>query len=298
MSMPNITLKVKTGVFFWRNMMVPVITAIAGKSFPKGKVTEYAYGDLKDEMLDYIAPGKASEKQTAIVHIHGGAWIAGSKGRFFSKPLMKFSDAGYPVFSLNYPLAPERPHPYMLRSLLKALVWIRYKFPHYESIHLIGDSAGGHLAMMLGIFISNPELPGKLDNLDITMLPKIRSIVDIYGVNDRITWVEDGFPGAKLFLKAYAGEKAGEHNFVSAIPVTPMDVESIDHLPPVFIVGAGKDKLLRSSKIWAERISKPFKDVQFKIYDGADHGFFSFGKGCDELSDDMLAYFGKQDLKG
>jgi acetyl esterase/lipase len=293
MNKSHITFKDTLGVFFWRNIMMPVVTAIAGKPFPKGKVTEYAYGDLKDEKLDFIAPGKDFEKQTAIVHIHGGAWISGSKGRFYSKPLMKFSDAGYPVFSLNYPLAPERPHPHMLRSLLKALVWIREKYPQYKSIHLIGDSAGGNLAMMLGIFMADPEFLGKLDNIDINRLPEIQSVVDIFGVNDRITWVEDGFPGAKLFLKAYAGEKAGEQSFVSDIPVTPMDVGSIDNLPPAFIVGAGKDKLLRSSKIWAERIGKQFKEVHFKIYEGADHGFFSFGKGCDELSNDLLAYFGK-----
>jgi acetyl esterase/lipase len=71
-----------------------------------------------------------------------------------------------------------------------------------------------------------------------------------------------------------------------------MEVAHIENLPPTFIVGA-KDKLLRSSKIWAERIGNQFKDVQFKIYEGADHGFFSFGKGCEELSDDMLAFFAK-----
>ena len=36
-----------------------------------------------------------------------------------------------------------------------------------------------------------------------------------------------------------------------------------------------------------------FKNVEFKIYEGADHGFFSFGKGCEELSDDMLDFFKK-----
>lgn len=68
----------------------------------------------------------------------GGAFVTGSKGDFYSKPLMKFSDAGYPIFSLNYPLAPEQQHPYLLRSLLKALVWIKKNYNQYEKIHLIG----------------------------------------------------------------------------------------------------------------------------------------------------------------
>ncbi len=276
------------GVFFWRNIAMPAIAAIGGKKFPSGKVTEFAYGNLPDEKLDFIAPNKSSEKRSAIVHIHGGAWIAGNKGKFYSKPLMKFSEAGYPVFSLNYPLAPKQQHPYLLKSLLKALAWIKKNHPEYDTIHLIGDSAGGNLAMMLGIFISNPSLLSKLDSTDVQTLPKIKTVVDLFGVNDRISWVEDGFPSAKLFLKVYL-----QNTSTPDIPMVPMDFDHIEHLPPTFIVGAGNDKLLRSSKIWAEHIGPKFEHVTFKIYEGAAHGFFSFGKGSDELNEDMLHFFNK-----
>jgi acetyl esterase/lipase len=282
----NITFKDKAGVFFWRNMMMPLIATIGGKKYPSGKVKEFAYGNLKDEKLDFIAPNIGSKNRLAIVHIHGGAWIAGSKGDFYSKPLMKFSEAGYPIFSLNYPLAPEQKHPFLLRSLLKALVWIKKNYQQYDTIHLIGDSAGGNLAMMLGIYLSNPDLLKILDTVNINDLPKVKSIVDIFGVNDRIFWIEDGFPSAKLFNKVYV-----ENTTTPNIPLFPMDFKHIENLPPLFIVGAGNDKLLRSSKIWAEHIAKSFKDVQFKVYEGAAHGFFSFGKGCEELSDDMLVFF-------
>jgi hypothetical protein len=56
------------GIFFWRNIAMPAISAIVGKNFPSGKVTEFAYGDLPDEKLDYIAPGQSPEKRLAIVH--------------------------------------------------------------------------------------------------------------------------------------------------------------------------------------------------------------------------------------
>ena len=284
--MNNLTFKDKVGVFFWRNMIMPSIATMGGKKFPSGKVKEFAYGDLKDEALDFIAPDSSTKKRLSIVHIHGGAWVAGSKGKFYSKPLMKFSNAGYPIFSLNYPLAPEQQHPFLLRSLLKALVWIKKNYAEYNTIHLIGDSAGGNLAMMLGIYLSNPELLKILDSVDSNDLPKITSVVDIFGVNDKNSWIEDGFPSAQLFNKVYV-----ENTSTPNIPLFPMDFEHIEHLPPLFIVGAGNDKLLRSSKIWAEHISKTFKDVQFKVYEGAAHGFFSFGKGCEELTDDMLTFF-------
>jgi acetyl esterase/lipase len=250
----TLSLADRLGVFFWRYIAMPAVTAIGGKKFPAGKAAEFAYGYLPDEKLDYIAPSQSMEKRLAIVHIHGGAWVAGSKGMFYSKPLLAFSEAGYPVFSLNYPLAPKQQHPYLLRSLLKALVWIKQKYPEYDSIHLIGDSAGGNLAMMLGIFISNPSLLSKLDAIDPNTLPTIKTVVDLFGVNDRISWVEDGFPSAKLFTKVYI-----QNTTTPDIPMVPMDFETIETLPPTFIVGAGNDNLLRSSKIWAEHIGKKFR---------------------------------------
>lgn len=286
MSKVKITFRDRLGVFFWRNIMMPFISTIGGKKYPKGRVQEFSYGTLKDEKLDYISSNSNNDKKVAIVHIHGGAWVAGSKGNFYSKPLLKFSDAGYPVFSLNYPLAPEQQHPYILKSLLTALIWIKKNYPHYPNIHLIGDSAGGNLAMMLGIFLSNPELLKILDSVSLNELPNVKSVVDIFGVNDRTSWVEDGFPSAKLFNKVYA-----DNTSTPEIPIFPMEFKQIENLPPLFIVGAEKDKLLRSSKIWAEHISKSFKDIKFKIYEGADHGFFCFGKGFEELSDDMLTFF-------
>ena len=289
MDKARITLKDKLGVFFWRNILIPFIERIGGQKYPNDiDVVEYSYGEHEKEKLDYIAVKNKNLKQTAVIHIHGGGWVAGSKGNFYSRPLSKFANDGYPVFSINYPLAPEVQHPYLLRSLLKALIWIKSNFPQYNSIHLIGDSAGGNLAMMLGIYLSNPELLILIDNTEQDEFPVIKSIVDIFGVNDKETWVDDRFSSAKLFNKVYS-----DNHEIPEIPQFPMDFSNIERLPPLFIVGAGKDKLLRSSIIWAEHISKSFKDVTFKIYEGSDHGFFSFGKGCEELSDDMVVFFRK-----
>lgn len=103
------------------------------------------------------------------------------------------ADAGYPVFSLNYPLAPERPHPHMLRSLLAGLAWLAREHGVRE-IHLVGDSAGGNLATMLGLALANPELLARVDTIDPGTLPVVRSITSLYGVMDRVTFREDGFP--------------------------------------------------------------------------------------------------------
>lgn len=276
-------------VFAWRRLLMPFITLIGGSSAPRGRVSEQRYGTLPDEVLDVIASVPGVAPRTPVVFIHGGGFIAGSKGYFYNRPMLRLADAGHPVFSLNYPLAPERPHPYMLRSLLAGLAWIARTHGVCD-VHLIGDSAGGNLATMLGLMIANREVLPRFDSIDPATLPAIRSITSLYGVMDRFTLIEDGFPSARLFLTAYAGMAALDTHRPPAIPVTPMDLGDFAILPRIFVVAGSKDKLARSSKIWAEHLQRRFSHVQYKVYTGADHGFFSFGTGSVELSDDVVRF--------
>lgn len=275
-------------VFAWRRLMMPLLEVIGGSSAPRGRVIAQRYGALPDETVDVIAPPVAGPVRVPVVFIHGGGWIAGSKGRFYNRPLLRLADAGHRVFSLNYPRAPERPHPLMLRSLLAGLAWLKREHAAHE-VHLIGDSAGGNLATMLGLMIANPELLPRFDTIDPTTLPAVRSITSLYGVMDRFTFIEDGFPSAQLFLRSYAGPTAMDPQS-PAIPITPMDLDEFAVLPRTFVVGAANDKLARSSKIWAERLQRRFTQVQYKVYEGADHGFFCFGKGSAQLSADLLRF--------
>jgi acetyl esterase/lipase len=289
----QISFNEKVSVALWRHVMSPLFSVIGGGRYPAGRLSEQRYGSLPDETLDFLKPASNVPQKPAIVHIHGGGWISGSKGKFYAKPLLKLADAGFPVFSLNHPLAPEHPHPYILRSLLQALVWIKKEYPEHKSLHLIGDSAGGNLAMMLGLMLANPALLKRVDSIDPALLPAVKSIIPIYAPLDRTSWIEDGFPSAKTFLKSYAGEHALNKNHIPRIPVTPMDIAGIETLPPTFIVGASKDKLLRSSQIYTEHLRQSFSHVEYKVYEGADHGFFSFGTKRDELGNDIANFLAK-----
>jgi len=280
-------------LFTWRNIMMPLIDLICGKSYPTTRVTEYSYGNLPAEKMDYFKPSKTAILHSPVIHFHGGGWTAGTKGRLFTKPLTALADAGYPVFSVNYPLAPEYPHPYALRSLLKALALIKKQYPEYNAVHLTGDSAGGHLAMMLGIMLANKELLKQFDEINADLLPEVKSIVPVYGIFDRFNWIEDGFPLSRIFLKSYAGEKALNKDYIAPIPVMPIEIKKFKTLPPTFILAASKDHLLRSSIEYAAHLRKQFNHVELKVYEGSSHGFFSFGHGSDEVIIDLLNFYNR-----
>ena len=280
----------RTTVAILRRAVMPLFGVIYGISPPVGRVTERRYGELPEENMDVVEPPPGLPKRLSVVFLHGGGWIAGSKGAFYHLPLLGLADAGHRVFSLNYPLAPEHPHPHALQSLVRALALL-YREENLREIHLVGDSAGGNLAVMLGLALSNAELLRTIMNDAPEGLPTVRSAVSLYGVLDRISWIEDGFPIARLFLRAYAGEPAIDPAQSPSIPITPMDVSNVEVIPPMFLGVGTKDQLKRSSRIYAEHLRSRGARVVHKEYEGADHAFYSYkGPASDELRRDVIEF--------
>ena len=277
-------------VAIWRRGVIPLFGVIRGMSPPPGRVVERRYGDLPDETMDVIEPLSASTKRLPVVFFHGGGWLGGSKGAFYTRPMLALADAGHRVFSLNYPLAPEYPHPQAILSILRALAKL-YREENIRALHLVGDSAGGNLAAMVALIVANPELHRKFVTESADVLPTVCSAVSLYGVLDRTSWIKDGFPSARLFIQAYAGASALDPAYSPVLPITPMDVPNIEIVPPMFIGVGSKDLLARSSPIYAEHLASRGAKVTYKVYEGADHAIYCFeGAQSDELRRDVGAF--------
>jgi acetyl esterase/lipase len=123
---------------------------------------EYArVGDLSLKLDLYMSQRKA--RAPLIVWVHGGAWRSGSKK---SMPLTKLVEDGYPTASVDYRLSTQAKFPAQVHDIKAAIRFLR---GHGEQWHLptknilvAGESAGGHLAALVGV--SNPnhyDLKGK-----------------------------------------------------------------------------------------------------------------------------------------
>lgn len=280
----------RLAVGVWRHALTPMFGALRGQSAPPERVRELRYGEHREELMDVVTPSATAPRRGAVAFIHGGGWVAGSKGRFYHRPLLGLADAGHPVFSLNYPLAPEAPHPAALRSLLAALTMLRREHGVVD-VHLMGDSAGGNLATMLGLLLENAEVRRTVVEADSGPLPRARSVTSLYGVHDRTSWLDDGFPSARLFMKSYAGERAMDASYTPPIPITPMDVTTPVTVPPTFLGVGSKDKLGRSTRLYAEHLTRSGATLTYKVYAGADHGFYCFPEPRgDELRADVIAF--------
>ncbi len=148
--------------------------------------------------------------------------------------------------------------------------------------------------MMLATMAANPLILRDYDGMDPAALPEVLSVSSLFGVLDRISFQEDRFAGAGLFLRSYAGPAAIAVEFSTPMPIAPLDLPTIARLPRAVIVAAGKDPLARSSQLFYDQTAPDFPNMRFKLYPGAAYGFFCFGTGNEELGRDLLAFLAGQ----
>ena len=111
----------------------------------------------------YVPEAKAPEGgRPVLVMIHGGGWSAGDK----ANPSMRggkmrhFVGKGYVYVSVNYRLSPRQlkddglKHPTHAEDCANAVAWVHDHVAEYggdpDQIHLMGHSAGAHLAGIIG----------------------------------------------------------------------------------------------------------------------------------------------------
>ncbi len=113
-------------------------------------VIDVAYGRANKESLD-IFPSEVPHSPV-VVFIHGGYWRSLDKAdhSFVAPTLTKM---GACVVVPNYDLCPNVTIPQITMQMVKCLHWIHKNIKHWggdpRQIHVIGHSAGGHLAAML-----------------------------------------------------------------------------------------------------------------------------------------------------
>jgi acetyl esterase/lipase len=119
-----------------------------------------------------------------IVYVHGGAWRAGSKS---DVPIAALLDHGFAIASVNYRLSTQAVFPAQIHDIRAAIRFLRAKAPEFrlntEKIAIIGSSAGGHLAALVGVTNGHKVLEGRIgDHLDQSS--RVDAIVSLYGASN------------------------------------------------------------------------------------------------------------------
>ena len=103
----------------------------------------------RELLCDIYRPSPQTTKRTAVIHLHGGGFRAGSKaGSRLARPLAAL---GYTSISSSYRLLPDR-WPAQLDDVKSAIAWTRQNASELgiesDKVVLLGYSAGGYLALV------------------------------------------------------------------------------------------------------------------------------------------------------
>lgn len=149
----------------------------------------YATKDGISLMLDIAWPLGSAGPHPLIVCIHGGGWQFGDKSSY-TDTITEFARHGYGAASIDYRLAPEHKFPAQIEDTRDALRYLQAHASEYEidphNVGALGDSAGGYLAVMLGLLDPEDGLEGADGSPEHPS--KVQAVVNYYGGFDFRTW--------------------------------------------------------------------------------------------------------------
>jgi len=197
----------------------------------------FGKGGGEDLRLDMAVPVHISGPFPAIVCIHGGAWRSGDKSSYKQK-IIDFADHGYVAVSINYRLAPQHKFPSQVEDVKCAVRYLRAHATEFKidptRIAAVGDSAGGHLALMLGLMDPADGLEG--DGGYPEQSSKVQAVVNYYGPTD-LAMNEKWSDG----VKAQAGYFLGTNDPTAPVVHRASPVTYIDNADPPVLTFHGTE---------------------------------------------------------
>ena len=118
-----------------------------------------------DEMpMAWVRPERGHDRSKVILYCHGGGYTSGNLGYARVLAAKMASATGCEVLAFQYRLAPEYPYPAALEDAQKAWDYLMHQGWGAKDVILVGDSAGGNLALELTLALKEEErfLPGRL----------------------------------------------------------------------------------------------------------------------------------------
>lgn len=240
-------------------------------------------------------PEGGREKKTAMVFMHGGAFIAGSTRVVENFCRLLAEQGDMLVVGVDYRLAPEHPFPAGLYDCYDTVNWVWENSDALgvdgEQIAVGGDSAGGTLAIGCCILerdaVAAAAAAGKSRKnricYEALLYPGV--LVDNFKLDD-YKWrmadyeIPEGdflAMGAAVSLKAMTAEMPylymGEDGHVKNPLAAPLCQESLSGLPRTLLVLCEYDYLRLSGEAFARKMGRDGVPVRTILYRGMDHAF-------------------------
>jgi acetyl esterase/lipase len=235
----------------------------------------YAKVDGRTLALDLHVPARI-QSNVLLVYIHGGAWSGGSKD---DVPVKGLVGRGYAVASVNYRLSTEARFPANVHDIKAAIRFLRASQSDLgikaDKIVILGSSAGGHLAALVGVSNGLTELEGTVGD-HRNKGSDVQGIVSFYGASNLETILKQSTPhGLSVRVPALELLLGGVPENVPELARLASPVAHVDkNDPPLLLIHGDQDPQMpvnQSLELQAvyESIHLP---VEFINVHGGAHG--------------------------
>ena len=246
---------------------------LAGEPAPLGDdgevTTEEVHIARKDgtkQRALLLRPSKAAGKPLpALLHVHGGGYVAGSADRDHEVARNEALELQCAVLVPEYRLAPEHPYPAPLDDVLDAWRWLHTQGVDSSRVAIRGVSAGGGLAYAAALKLR--EAGEIAPCLAVLLFPMLDDRTEKHEHNGVYVWThENTVCGWDCYL-AQADRAAPPPLAV------PGRVDDVSGLPPVYLATGSIDLFAGENLDLARKLIDTGIPLELHSWPGAYHGF-------------------------
>ena len=234
-------------------------------------------GGDRDLLADVYTPPPGTANGAGILLIHGGGWVQGDRTQLRGYGIL-LGRIGYTCVACEYRLAPQSRWPAQIHDVKAALRWMRANAGVLgidpAKIAVSGNSAGGHLSLIVAGTPNMPEFEGEGGNAGVSS--EVAACVAFYAPALLYT-PRRVLPDQLNFL---FGEGYAEETARAASPITHVSPS----FPPTCLITGTNDELVPydASVRMFQALKEAGAKAELHAYDGLPHGF------------DALPDFGRQ----
>lgn len=248
---------------------------------------------LGDRRALVVEPTERRRSGT-ILYFHGGAWALGAPETSLSLTANLVTRSGMRALSLDYRLAPENPFPAAVDDCLTAYRALLNRGEDPAQIALVGDSAGGSLAITTVLEARKYRLP--LPSAVIAFSPGLdltlggESMDTKQGIDPIFTRAMLGFA-----VGMYCGGQDVHQPLLS-----PVLFADLSGFPPLLLQVGANEVLLDDSTRMAARAIAAGVNVILDVTADVPHVFQAFAGALDEADQalERAAFFLQQHITG
>jgi acetyl esterase/lipase len=217
--------------------------------------------------MEILEPEEPS-RNLMILQLHGGGYIGPMKNiyRTFAVMYSKASK-GASVLTIDYRVAPENPFPAALEDAIEAYNWLLENEYTSKEIVIVGDSAGGGLALALCLYLRDNKMKLPKGIVTMSAWTDLTCEGESYTRNYEIDPLFGNTKDSMIFDSAYIGENDVRNPYISPI------FGEFTGFPPILLQVGSYEMLLSDTIDVAKKIKKEGGKIKLSVYEGMFHVF-------------------------